>query len=131
VAQLARFRGHWERHGFGIFAVEERESGGFVGRCGPAYHRLWPDQPELGFMLAPAVWRRGYATEAGAACLPLLFDELGFERVVSIVRRENERSLHVQDRLGFRDWREVLWPETGITLLVRSLTRGEWQIRRA
>ena len=81
-------------------------------------------------MLDPAVWGRGYATEAGAACLPPLFEELGFERAVSIVRPENTRSLAVQDRLGFRDWRDVLWEETGMTLLVRSLTRAEWQSAR-
>jgi RimJ/RimL family protein N-acetyltransferase len=78
-------------------------------------------------MLAPEVWGRGYATEAGAACLPPLFEEHGFERVVSIVQPENERSLRVQDRLGFRDWREVLWDETGISLKVRALTRAEWR----
>jgi RimJ/RimL family protein N-acetyltransferase len=78
-------------------------------------------------MLAPAVWGRGYATEAGAACLRPLFEELCFERLVSIVRPENARSIAVQDRLGFHDWRDVLWDETGITLLVRSLTRAEWE----
>ena len=130
-AQLARFRDHWERHGFGIFAVEERETGALVGRCGPAFHRLWPDHPELGWMLDPAVWGRGYATEGGGACLPLLFEELGFERAVSIVRPDNARSIAVQDRLGFHDWRDVLWDETGITLLVRSLTRAEWESARA
>jgi RimJ/RimL family protein N-acetyltransferase len=128
-AQLTRFREHWERHGFGIFAVEERATGRFVGRCGPAFHRLWPDDPELGWLLDPEVWGRGYATEAGAACLPPLFEEQGFERVVSIVNPENERSLRVQDRLGFHDWHEVFWDTRGIMLLVRSLTRGEWQSR--
>ena len=81
-------------------------------------------------MLAPAVWGRGYATEAGAACLPPLFEELCFERLVSIVHPENTRSFAVQERLGFHDWRDVLWAETGITLLVRSLTRDEWQSAR-
>jgi RimJ/RimL family protein N-acetyltransferase len=82
-------------------------------------------------MLAPEVWGRGYATEAAAACLPPLFEEHRFERVVSIVHPENERSLRVQNRLGFGDWREVLWPETAIMLKVRALTRPEWQRRRA
>jgi RimJ/RimL family protein N-acetyltransferase len=81
-------------------------------------------------MLDPDVWGRGYATEAGDACLPLVLDEHGFERVVSIVHPANERSIRVQDRLGFRDWREVFWDTGGITLLVRSLTRAEWQRRR-
>jgi len=81
-------------------------------------------------MLDPEVWGRGYATEAGAACLPPLFEAHGFERVVSIVHPENERSIRVQDRLGFRDWREVFWDRRAIMLQVRSLTRAEWQSRR-
>jgi RimJ/RimL family protein N-acetyltransferase len=130
-AQFARFREHWERHGFGIFALEEAATGRFVGRCGPAFHRLWPEDPELGWMLDPAVWGRGYATEAGAACLQPLFEEHGFDRVVSIVHPENERSIRVQQRLGFEPWREVLWADVGITLQVRSLTRAEWRSGRA
>jgi len=109
--------------------LEELASARFVGRCGPAYHRLWPDHPELGWALLPEVWGRGYATEAGAACLPPIYEEYGFERVVSIVHPENRRSISVQDRLGFSPWREVLWEETGITLQVRSLTRDGWSRR--
>jgi RimJ/RimL family protein N-acetyltransferase len=82
-------------------------------------------------MLDPEVWGRGYATEAGGACLPPMFEEHGFERVVSIVRPENARSIAVQERLGFEPWREVLWEEVGIMLQVRSLTRAEWERRRA
>ncbi len=81
-------------------------------------------------MLAPEVWGRGYATEAGAACLTPLFEEHGVDRVVSIVHPENDRSIRVQQRLGFQPWREVLWDETGVMLQVRSLRRPEWLTRR-
>jgi RimJ/RimL family protein N-acetyltransferase len=124
-----RWREHWDRHGFGVFALEERGNARLVGRCGPAFHRLWPEDPELGWMLDPDVWGRGYATEAGAACLRPLFEEHGFDRVVSIVLPENARSIAVQERLGFTRWREVLWPEAGVLLEVRSLTRAGWHSR--
>ncbi len=34
-------REHWARHGFGHWAVEERESGRFVGRTGVKRHPDW------------------------------------------------------------------------------------------
>ena len=81
-------------------------------------------------MLDPEVWGRGYATETGAACLPPLFAEHGFERIVSIVHPENERSIRVQERLGFSRWREVFWDRRALMLQVRSLRRAEWESRR-
>ena len=125
-AQLARFRGDWEAHRFGIWAVEELGSGRFVGRIGVRYHRLWPDDPELGWGLDPAVWGRGYATEGGRAALRHAFETLPVERLVSIVLPENAPSIRVMDRLGFSQWREVPWPDGGATLEVRALGRDEW-----
>ena len=34
--------GHWVLHGFGMFVVEEKASGTFVGRVGPFYPPVWP-----------------------------------------------------------------------------------------
>ncbi|MEO6877491.1 MAG: GNAT family N-acetyltransferase, partial [Gemmatimonadaceae bacterium] len=32
--QMAMFAGHWELRGFGVWAVEERSTGAFIGRIG-------------------------------------------------------------------------------------------------
>ena len=122
-AQLARYMGHWDEHGFGLWALEERESGRLVGRAGLSWHRLWPSEPELGWMLDPDVWGRGYATEAGGAALGYGFAALGFDRVVSIVHPDNEPSFRVARRLGMRPWRDVAWDDTGITLAVWAVER--------
>jgi RimJ/RimL family protein N-acetyltransferase len=125
-AQLARYRTHWEEHGFGLWALEERASGRLVGRAGLSWHRLWPSEPELGWMLDPDVWGGGYATEAGSAALRHAFESLGLVRVVSIVHPQNEASFRVARRLAMRPWRSVGWDETGITLAVWAIQRGEW-----
>ena len=124
--QLARFRRGWEEHGFGIWAVEELESGRLVGRVGLSYHRLWPSDPEVGWKLDPDVWGRGYATEAGAASLRHAFETLGFERVVSIALPQNTASIRVMDRLGIEPWREVWWPDGEAMLDVRAIERDRW-----
>ena len=77
-------------------------------------------------MLDPAVWGRGYATEAGAAGLRYGFETLGFERIVSIVHPENEASFRVARRLSIVPWREVAWDDTGIMLAVWAIERAEW-----
>ena len=64
-----RWGRHWEEHGFGLCAVEWRETGELIGRAGLQYHGYWPADPEVGWSLDPAWWGRGVATEAGAACI--------------------------------------------------------------
>ena len=80
-------------------------------------------QPELGWMLDPCVWGRGYATESGAAALRHAFESLGFARLVSIVHPDNEPSFAVARRLGLRPWRDVAWDDTGVTLAVWTIER--------
>ena len=57
--------GHWVLHGFGMFVVEEKASGTFVGRVGPFYPPVWPGF-EVGWGVANQFRGKGYAVEAGA-----------------------------------------------------------------
>jgi RimJ/RimL family protein N-acetyltransferase len=124
-AQLRRFRRHWEEHGFGIWAAEERECGRLVGRIGLAHHRLWPSEPEVGWKLAPDVWGRGYASEGGAASLRHAWETLDTRRVVSIVHPDNARSIRVIERLGLSLDGTVWWPEGRLELLRYAIERRE------
>jgi RimJ/RimL family protein N-acetyltransferase len=125
-AQLARYRAHWDEHGFGLWGLEEKSSGRLVGRAGLQYHRLWPSDPELGWALDPDVWGRGYATEAGAAGLQYGFETLRAGRIVSIIHPENEASFRVAGRLSLAPWRELAWDDTGILLQVHAIRRSDW-----
>ena len=122
-AQFERHLRHWEEHGFGVWAVEEKESGAVVGRAGPAYHRVWPHDPEVGWLIDVPWQGRGFATEAGAASIRYVFDELGFDRVVSICTPENAVSRRVMAKLGLRLFREVDDPELGLPLWVHAIDR--------
>ena len=122
-AQLERFRAHWARHGFGLWAAEERASGRLVGRIGLSYHAAWPHDPEVGWLLDPAVWGRGLATEGGAAAVRYGFDTLGAELLVSICTPGNAASRRVMEKLGFRLHAERTDPTLGLRLLVHALDR--------
>jgi RimJ/RimL family protein N-acetyltransferase len=102
VEMLARAGRHHAEHGFGPLAVEDRATGALIGRCGLAFHAAWPDDPELGWWIAPERQGEGLATEAGACCLADGFGRLGLPRIVSIALEGNLPSRRVMAKLGFR-----------------------------
>ena len=121
AAALDRYRRHWDKHGFGIWAAELISTGELVGRIGLAYHRAWPDDPELGWLIDPAHLGRGLATEGGGASVEYGFGALSAERLVSICTEENTESRRVMEKLGFRFHEQVPFEELGITLWVHAL----------
>src|SRR5205814_6421093 len=66
--QIALFAGQWSLRGFGLWAVEERDTGALVGRIGCWEPEGWPGF-EIGYGLARPFWGRGYATEGAQAAL--------------------------------------------------------------
>jgi RimJ/RimL family protein N-acetyltransferase len=96
---LAFLIGHWELAGTGMWALEHRETGAFVGMTGFAEPEGWPDF-ELAWTLARRWWGCGYATEAARAALDHAFDVWRKERVVSLIHPENRASIRVAERLG-------------------------------
>lgn len=56
---------------------------------------------EFGYWLTPAVWGRGYATEAGGAMIDIARHALGRQRLVSGHFVDNPASGRVLDKLGF------------------------------
>jgi RimJ/RimL family protein N-acetyltransferase len=97
--RLAIYLGHWELRGYGLWAVEERDSGRFVGRAGLWFPEEWPEL-EVGWTLSRDVWGRGYATEAGRAAVEWGRSELGLTRIASVISVGNTRSIAVAERLG-------------------------------
>jgi RimJ/RimL family protein N-acetyltransferase len=98
---MAMLLGHWVLRGYGMWAVERVDTGEFVGRVGLHNPEGWPDM-ELGWMLMPKHRHNGFATEAGRAALDYAFAHLGTQRVISLIRAENNISERVARRLGGR-----------------------------
>jgi RimJ/RimL family protein N-acetyltransferase len=118
---LARYRSHWDEHGFGLWAAELLGTGELVGRIGLSYHRAWPGDPELGWLIDPAHVGLGLATEGGAAGVEYGFGAFGAQRLVSICTEENVESRRVMEKLGFRLHEQIPFEEFGITLWVHAL----------
>ena len=102
-AHLERIADHWEAHGYGLFAIQIRDTGemiGFTGLTIPSY--TIPASPcvEIGWRLASSAWGKGYATEAATACLDWSFNILNLKEIVSFTYKGNIRSRKVMERLG-------------------------------
>lgn len=97
--QLATIVGHWVLRGFGLWAVEERATGQFVGRVGLLEPGGWPGF-ELAYTIAPTFWRRGYAREAAGAALRYAQQTLRRTEIISVIRPDNVASVRVASALG-------------------------------
>jgi RimJ/RimL family protein N-acetyltransferase len=97
--------GHWALHGFGMFVVEEKSSGNFVGRVGPWFPPGWPGF-EVGWGIASGFRRKGYAVEAARASIDWCFATFELDRIVHCIDKENTASQAVARRLGAEKGRE-------------------------
>jgi ribosomal-protein-alanine N-acetyltransferase len=102
-ASVGRMRAHFDRHGFGVWAVEVTGGADFIGFTGlsiPRFTASFTPCVEVGWRLAAEHWDRGYATEAARACLAFGFGHLGLSEIVSFTTATNLRSRRVMERLG-------------------------------
>ena len=97
--QMAMFLGHQQMRGYVFWSVIEKQSGNFVGRVGPWAPEGWPE-PEVGWTIHRDYTRRGYAKEAGAACVDYCFTVLGWKRVIHVIAEENIGSIKTAEAIG-------------------------------
>ena len=122
--QMAMILGHWQLRGYGLWAVEERESGDLLGRLGFFNPEGWPGF-ELGWVLRRESWGRGYATEGARRALAYGFAEMGREHIISLIHPENRGSIRVAEKLVERlEGRTEIF---GHEVLIYGITREAWR----
>jgi RimJ/RimL family protein N-acetyltransferase len=125
-AFLGLMLGHWERHGFGFWALESREPetrGALLGFAGVAYPDYIPEltgRPELGWRLAREAWGRGLATEAMLAAREDAVTRLALRDLIAVIHPRNARSRRLAERLGMRVERSLHNPWLGTEVEVWS-----------
>ncbi len=98
-----RIEARFDRHGFGLWAVEVAGTGRFIGFTGlavPNFAAPFMPAVEIGWRLARSAWGHGYASEAARRVLGHAFGELGLGEVVSFTSTSNTRSMAVMERIG-------------------------------
>jgi RimJ/RimL family protein N-acetyltransferase len=92
-----------DEQGWGLWALERRDTGEFIGFTGlqvPRHPLPFLPCVEVGWRLARPAWGHGFATEAGTASLAHAFGPLGLSEVVSMTAVPNVPSRRVMERLG-------------------------------
>lgn len=100
----------YEREGFGLYAVVQRDSGEAIGMCGLVRRAGLDGDIDLGFAFLPEHRGRGYAIESARAVRDYAKAILGLKRLVAIVSPRNRPSIRLLERLGFRFERAVKLP---------------------
>jgi RimJ/RimL family protein N-acetyltransferase len=91
---------NYQDHGFGLWALELLETGLFIGDAGITCQTVEGNRIlEIGWHVHPAFRSRGYATEAGEACLGYGFAVLRAPALGSIVDAANGASIRVASRI--------------------------------
>jgi RimJ/RimL family protein N-acetyltransferase len=99
----SRIEAHFERHGFGLWALEVpgvSEFAGFVGLAVPRFEAHFTPCVEIGWRLDPRCWGHGYATEGARAAARCAFEVLHLKEIVSFTVPANVRSRRVMEKLG-------------------------------
>lgn len=102
-AFVDRINTEFEETGFGLYAVEIKETGEFIGYVG--FHRftfLAPFSPgwEIGWRISDRFWHKGYATEAAKACLNYASEKHLCDKLYSFTAVPNVPSESVMKRIG-------------------------------
>lgn len=121
AARLARDIGHWDRHGFGRWAVEA--DGKLVGFGGVTVSADF-DGLNLSYHLHPQSWGHGYATELVMQALYAAFGPLQAERVIGLARPANPASRRVLEKCGFAFEQEVMLH--GAPTMLFAMARPHW-----
>ena len=87
--------------GFGLYLVELKDGALPIGICG-LIKRAGLDDPDLGFAYLPQFRGQGYGVESAQAVLDYGRKVLGMRRVVAITSPDNQDSIKLLQRIGFR-----------------------------
>lgn len=120
---VARRAEGWRTDGVQKWIAYDRVSGELVGRGGVSIQEVdGRTRHEVGWVVRPELWGRGYATEIGRAGLSFAFDDLGVDEVVAFTVVQNVRSQAVMERLGMRFVHEYHDHRDGALCVLYALT---------
>lgn len=97
--------GEWYQFGIALRSTDQ-----LIGDCGVRPRSNAPEVAEIGYTISREHQRNGFAREAVSAIIDYAFGSMVLRKLVAITDHENDRSVRLLVRLGFR--REALMPES-------------------
>ena len=101
LAFLERIQNHYEQNEeFGLKLLIRKEDGIPVGHAGIIPQQIDGDvELEIGYWIAKEFWGNGYATEAAKVLLNRGVNELGINRLISLIQPDNKRSIVLPSKM--------------------------------
>lgn len=90
---------HYNKYGFGRWAVISKETNEYLGWCGLKYTEEL-DEFDIGFRFHQRFWNKGFASETARACIQLGFEKFNMETIVGRAMKENHASIRVLEKCG-------------------------------
>lgn len=109
LANLQKILKDYQKYGLGLYAVEDKKTGDFLGRSGLIPWILedsliW----EIGYSFKKSAWDKGYATECATFLLEWGFENLQIQFFISLISSSNKNSIHVAEKIGMTYWKDIL-----------------------
>jgi len=127
LEKVARFiagqEKHWLEYRCGNWGIQPHGETEIIGWAGLQFLPEL-DETEVGYLLSPPQWGKGYATEAARESLRFGFEHLNLNRIIALVHPENLASRRVLAKCGMVYEETIhLW---GIDLMRHSVTREQY-----
>lgn len=121
---LEFFITHWEKYGFGVWAVIYKQTNQLIGHCGLNF---LPNSPEVEvlYRLDQLYWHQGIATEATKASLRYGFEEVKLNSIVAITAPEHLASRRVMEKAGLKYEKDAHF--YNLDVVYYALARKAWQ----
>ena len=123
---IARNMERYQTDGFGLWAVALKETGEMIGDCGITMQNIHGTMlPEIGYHIRKDQQRKGYASEAAAACIRYAFEHYAFPAVYSYMKYTNIPSQRTAMKNGMTFAEEYEDPDN-IHTRVYVIHREKW-----
>ncbi|MBF0194253.1 MAG: GNAT family N-acetyltransferase [Magnetococcales bacterium] len=89
--------------GLGLFAVERKDNGEFIGFNGlniPRFSAHFMPAIEIGWRISYKNWGQGFATQSAKAVCSYAFNSLNVKEIVAFTTLANVRSRRVMEKIG-------------------------------
>jgi RimJ/RimL family protein N-acetyltransferase len=109
LSNLQKLLRDYQKYGLGLYAVEDKNTGEFLGRSGLIPwiiedSLMW----EIGYSFKQSAWGKGYATECAKFLSEWGFKNLQAQFLISLIHPNNQNSIHVAEKIGMTYWKDIL-----------------------
>lgn len=99
-AYISSLQSQYRSGNFYDWAIVLRDENKMIGTVGYTEINTHNNSAELGYVINPHFWRKGFATEAVSALIEFGFVELGLNRIYARYMVGNENSRRVMEKCG-------------------------------